>query len=167
MGAGVGLMWHAQFRVATERTLYAMPETQIGFFTDNGASYFFPRIKGGIELGLYLALTGKRVKGKEMIAYGLATHFVPSNKIGQLSNALKSDKIGSNESINEIISRFSTQVDEAQIPNLDSIRKIFRPDALSAIFSRLRSDKSDFSQQTLKTLSKMSPLALHITFELL
>jgi 3-hydroxyisobutyryl-CoA hydrolase len=62
-----------------------MPETQIGLFTGNGASYFFPRIKGGIELGLYLALTGKRVKGKEMIDFELATHFVASKSIQQLS----------------------------------------------------------------------------------
>ena len=59
MGAGVGLIWHSPIRIATDTTVYAMPETQIGFFTDNGGAYFLTRINGGdISLGMYLALTG-------------------------------------------------------------------------------------------------------------
>lgn len=74
---GVGLSVHGKFRVATEKTLFAMPETAIGkhmysiyhtpvyssgckgLFPDVGGSFFLPRLEG--KLGLFLALTGKHV----------------------------------------------------------------------------------------------------------
>lgn len=62
MGGGVGLSCHAPIRIATENTVYAMPETGIGFFTDVGGSYFLPRVKNNLSLGLYLGLTGHRLK---------------------------------------------------------------------------------------------------------
>lgn len=82
MGAGVGMMWHAPVRIATENTVYAMPETQIGFFTDNGCGYCLPRINNNdFALGLFLALTGARVRGKDLVTYGLATHYMSDTKI--------------------------------------------------------------------------------------
>ena len=61
MGGGVGLSVHAPYRVATKKTLFAMPETGIGLIPDVGGSYFLPRLEG--ELGTYLALTGHRLRG--------------------------------------------------------------------------------------------------------
>ena len=75
-GGGVGISCHAPFRIATDNTLYAMPETGIGFFTDVGASYFLPRIKDNISIGMYLGLTGHRLKGRDVLSWGVATHFV-------------------------------------------------------------------------------------------
>ena len=64
-------------RIATDNTVYAMPETAIGFFTDVGGSYFLSRVKNGdTSLGLYLGLTGHRLKGRELVKWGVATHFV-------------------------------------------------------------------------------------------
>lgn len=65
MGGGVGLSVHAPFRIATEKTVFAMPETTIGFFPDVGASFFLPRMDGG--LGLYLALTSEQLKGVNVL----------------------------------------------------------------------------------------------------
>jgi 3-hydroxyisobutyryl-CoA hydrolase len=65
MGGGVGLSVHAPFRVATERSLFAMPETTIGFFPDVGGSFFLPRLDG--EIGTYLALTSERLKGVDTL----------------------------------------------------------------------------------------------------
>jgi 3-hydroxyisobutyryl-CoA hydrolase len=65
MGGGVGLSVHAPFRVATERSLFAMPETTIGFFPDVGGSFFLPRVDG--EIGTYLALTSERLKGVDTL----------------------------------------------------------------------------------------------------
>lgn len=67
MGGGVGVSVHAPIRVATDNTVFAMPETGIGFFTDVGGSYFLPRIRNSIHLGLYLGLTGHRLKAKELV----------------------------------------------------------------------------------------------------
>ena len=65
MGGGVGLSVHAPFRIATERTVFAMPETTIGFFPDVGASFFLPRLDG--KIGTYLALTSERVTGANVL----------------------------------------------------------------------------------------------------
>jgi len=65
MGGGVGLSVHAPFRIATENTVFAMPETTIGFFPDVGASFFLPRMDG--RLGLYLALTSEQLKGVNVL----------------------------------------------------------------------------------------------------
>lgn len=65
MGGGVGLSIHGKYRIATEKTLFAMPETAIGLFPDVGATYFLSRLKG--KLGTYLGLTGHRLKGITLI----------------------------------------------------------------------------------------------------
>jgi len=85
MGGGVGLTWHSPVRIATDHSMFAMPETAIGFFTDVGGSYFLPRIRNGdFSLGLYLGLTGFRVKGRDLVKYGLATHYVPQENMPHL-----------------------------------------------------------------------------------
>ena len=89
MGGGVGISCHAPIRVATELSMYAMPETGIGFFTDVGGSYFLPRIKSNPAIGLYLALTGHRLKAKELCAWGIATHYIPTEQLDGLRGDLK------------------------------------------------------------------------------
>jgi enoyl-CoA hydratase/carnithine racemase len=90
MGGGVGISINAPIRIATDNTVYAMPETGIGFFTDVGGSYFLSRVKDNINLGLYLGLTGHRLKSKDLVKWGIATHYVPQDKI----EALYSDIVG-------------------------------------------------------------------------
>ena len=65
MGGGVGLSVHAPFRIATERTVFAMPECTIGFFPDVGGSFFLPRLDG--QVGTYLGLTSERLKGVNVL----------------------------------------------------------------------------------------------------
>ncbi|KIM33217.1 hypothetical protein M408DRAFT_150871 [Serendipita vermifera MAFF 305830] len=65
VGGGVGLSMHAPFRIATERTLFAMPETDIGYFTDVGATHFLSHLDG--HLGTYLALSSDRVAGRQVL----------------------------------------------------------------------------------------------------
>lgn len=86
MGGGVGLSVHGKYRVATERTMFAMPETAIGLFPDVGGGYFLPRLQG--KLGLYLGLTGFRLKGKDVAKAGIATHFIESKDLEALEKEL-------------------------------------------------------------------------------
>ena len=65
MGGGAGLAVHAPFRVATEKTVFATPETEIGINTDVGCSFFLPRLDG--ETGTYLGLTGSRLVGADVL----------------------------------------------------------------------------------------------------
>ncbi|XP_048834675.1 3-hydroxyisobutyryl-CoA hydrolase, mitochondrial isoform X4 [Brienomyrus brachyistius] len=139
MGGGVGLSVHGCFRVATEKTLFAMPETAIGLFPDVGGGYFLPRLQG--KLGLFLALTGFRLKGRDVQRAGVATHFVESQK-----SSLDRDK------------PFSlTQ-------HLDAINRLFEASSMEGILENLRQDGSTFAQKQAETLSKMSPTSLKITF---
>ena len=88
MGGGVGLSCYAPLRIATEKSVYAMPETGIGFFPDVSGSYFLTRLKGNPSLGLYLGLTGHRLKGKDLVRYGVATHYVKEEFIETLKEEL-------------------------------------------------------------------------------
>jgi 3-hydroxyisobutyryl-CoA hydrolase len=51
-----------------------------GLFPDVGGGYFLSRLGG--KLGIFLALTGFRLKGRDVYKAGVATHFVQSNKVG-------------------------------------------------------------------------------------
>ena len=89
MGGGVGLSLHGAHRVATERAVFAMPEVGIGFFPDVGATYLMPRVPH--RIGIYLALTGLRANGADMVATGLATVFTPSDRLDDLMRALEGE----------------------------------------------------------------------------
>ncbi|KLO19153.1 3-hydroxyisobutyryl-coenzyme A hydrolase [Schizopora paradoxa] len=104
MGGGVGLLAHAQFRIATEKTKFAMPETKIGYCPDVGANYFLPKLDGAI--GTYLALTGASLDGRAVFEHGLATHFVPSSRVPQLLGELASFDEPTPERINSTIEEF-------------------------------------------------------------
>ncbi|XP_029080905.1 3-hydroxyisobutyryl-CoA hydrolase, mitochondrial isoform X2 [Monodon monoceros] len=108
MGGGVGLSVHGQFRVATEKSLFAMPETAIGLFPDVGGGYFLPRLQG--KLGCFLALTGFRLKGRDVYAAGIATHFVDSEKLGMLEEDLLALKSPSKENIAEVLETYHAKV---------------------------------------------------------
>ncbi|EMC97837.1 hypothetical protein BAUCODRAFT_31843 [Baudoinia panamericana UAMH 10762] len=86
MGGGVGLSLHAPFRIATENTVFAMPETTIGFFPDVGGGFFLPRMDG--EVGTYLALTSEQVKGVDVFWAGIATHYLHSSSLPDLEARL-------------------------------------------------------------------------------
>ncbi|MEO0871990.1 MAG: enoyl-CoA hydratase/isomerase family protein, partial [Pseudomonadota bacterium] len=82
MGGGVGISMPAKFRVATENTRLAMPETGIGLFPDVGGGWYLSRLGG--RLGQFLALTGARLDGAEALWTGLATHYVPSDMLDDI-----------------------------------------------------------------------------------
>ncbi|MEQ9449475.1 MAG: enoyl-CoA hydratase/isomerase family protein, partial [Rhodospirillaceae bacterium] len=89
MGGGVGLSEHGSLVVATERMMFAMPETGIGLFPDVGGSYFLPRLDGAT--GMYLALTGRRLKGADCVAWGVADVLVPSESVDAVTAKLSAD----------------------------------------------------------------------------
>lgn len=93
MGGGVGATVHAPVRIATDRTLFAMPETAIGYFPDVGLTYVFARLDGGI--GMYLGLTGERLNGAEVYLIGLATHYVQSHSVEEMTRRISSMPLSS------------------------------------------------------------------------
>uniref|UniRef100_A0A668AGE5 3-hydroxyisobutyryl-CoA hydrolase n=1 Tax=Myripristis murdjan TaxID=586833 RepID=A0A668AGE5_9TELE len=139
MGGGVGLSVHGRFRVATEKTLFAMPETAIGLFPDVGGGYFLPRLEG--KLGLFLALTGFRLKGRDVQRAGVASHFVEAQK-------LTSDLQGNHTVL---------------WPFLPF--RLFSSSSVEGILQNLKADGSPFAKKQAETLSKMSPISLKITYK--
>ncbi|XP_069119775.1 3-hydroxyisobutyryl-CoA hydrolase, mitochondrial-like isoform X2 [Argopecten irradians] len=167
MGGGVGLSVHGDFRVATEKTLFAMPETAIGLFPDVGGGYFLPRLGG--SLGVFMALTGFRLKGRHVQKAGVATHFVQSNKISELEAALIGLDNPSHHDITTVIEDFqskSTDVPDEDFilkPDMDKINRLFSAKTLEGIFQDLKNDGSDWATKQLQTLQKMSPTSMKIT----
>ncbi|XP_020713619.1 3-hydroxyisobutyryl-CoA hydrolase, mitochondrial isoform X1 [Ceratitis capitata] len=162
MGGGVGLSVHGKYRVATERTLFAMPETAIGLFPDVGGSYFLPRLQG--KLGLFLGLTGFRLKGEDLLKAGIATHYCESAKLEDLQNDLLNCKDA--DTVQEILEKYNTPTKKEFVLNevMDKINTCFTADSVEEIFENLKKDGSDWANKTLETLNKVSPLSLKVTF---
>ncbi|KAK6310184.1 hypothetical protein J4Q44_G00200650 [Coregonus suidteri] len=169
MGGGVGLSVHGRFRVATEKTLFAMPETAIGLFPDVGGGYFLPRLQG--QLGLFLALTGFRLKGRDVQRAGVASHFVESQKIAALEKELVDLKTPSIEEVSRVLDSYQKRSSlDAEKPfvleqHIDVIDKLFQSNSVEGIVHNLKTDGSPFAQKQAETLAKMSPTSLKITFK--
>uniref|UniRef100_A0A8D2CKH2 3-hydroxyisobutyryl-CoA hydrolase n=1 Tax=Sciurus vulgaris TaxID=55149 RepID=A0A8D2CKH2_SCIVU len=167
MGGGVGISVHGQFRVATEKSVFAMPETAIGLFPDVGGGYFLPRLQG--KLGYFLALTGFRLKGRDVHRVGIATHFVDSAKMGMLEEDLVALKSPSKEDVAAVLGTYHTQskIDQDKSfileEHMDKINSCFSANTVEQIIENLQQDGSPFALQQLKVINQMSPTSLKIT----
>ncbi|CAN6486338.1 unnamed protein product [Victoria cruziana] len=138
MGGGAGASMHGRFRVVTENTVFAMPETALGLFPDVGASHFLSRLPG--FFGEYVGLTGVRLDGADLLACGLATHFVPSMKIPLLEGALHVADTSDPLVIDTIILQFSERIplkDSSPYHRLNIINKCFCKRSVEEIMSAL------------------------------
>lgn len=183
MGGGVGLSIHAPFRIATENTIFAMPETTIGFFPDVGASFFLPRMEG--SLGTYLALTSEQLKGVDAFYHGVATHYIHSSTLQQLESRLAElqfpDYMPPQERykiINATIEEFSTglpaerpQISGELRKTIDRVFHVDQPDAKAIIKSleKVHADGSPdlkkWAEKTIETIQTRSPISVAVTLE--
>ncbi|XP_010192506.1 PREDICTED: 3-hydroxyisobutyryl-CoA hydrolase, mitochondrial [Mesitornis unicolor] len=167
MGGGVGLSVHGHFRVATEKTLFAMPETSIGLFPDVGGGYFLPRLSG--KIGYLLALTGFRLKGRDVLKAGIATHFVESDKLPALEEDLIALKSPSKENIADLLNSYhmKSKVDQEKEfvldEHMEKINSLFSANTMEEIVKKLKQDGSPFAIKQLETINKMSPTSLKLT----
>jgi enoyl-CoA hydratase/carnithine racemase len=160
MGGGVGLSIHGRFRVATERTVFSMPETGIGFFPDVGTTHALPRLRAGPEVGLYLALTGSRLGPGDCLLTGVATHYVPSARLERVKAELQALQDATPDMVHEVLAGAAADsgrdVKATLEPHLDAIRRCFsRPTAeqiLQALKVR-RPPRASFSPEPLVLLA--------------
>ncbi len=152
MGGGVGISMPAKFRVATENTRFAMPETGIGLFPDVGGGWYLPRLEG--RVGQFLALTGARLDGAECHALGIATHYLPSEKLDEAK-----ERIAQNPSrISGILGDLSVTPPAAKImENIDKVNKHFAFDTFEEILESLENGVSDWAATERDTLGTKSP----------
>uniref|UniRef100_A0A8C0SIA0 3-hydroxyisobutyryl-CoA hydrolase n=1 Tax=Canis lupus familiaris TaxID=9615 RepID=A0A8C0SIA0_CANLF len=168
MGGGVGLSVHGQFRVATEKSLFAMPETAIGLFPDVGGGYFLPRLQG--KLGYFLALTGFRLKGRDVYAAGIATHFVDSEKLDMLEEDLLALKSPSKENIADVLDAYHTKskIDQDKSfileEHMDKINSWFSANTVEQIIENLQQDGSSFALEQLKLFFSIVTIGRTVIF---
>lgn len=158
MGGGVGISEPADVRIATERTTYAMPETGIGLFPDVGGGWFLPRLPG--QTGVWLALTGARLKAADTVALGIHTHFVASEAV----EALKADLLAAPADPKTVADRAAGDAGPSLLaPHREAIDRLFAFDTVEEIVAALAADGSDWAQKQLDILKTKSPQSLKVS----
>lgn len=173
MGGGVGLSVHGKYRIATENTVFAMPECNIGIYPDAGTTHKLLKLPKG--LGMYLGLTGSRLRGKTVKDVGLATHFIRSERIDQLLGRFDTEVIEKDTDVSSILSEFEdTSPAENEIPGLEIISTCFSSESVEKVLERLQIEAGKTSQpdhqvvlEIIETLKQQCPTSLKITFEAL
>ena len=180
MGGGVGLSIHGKYRVATENTLFAMPECKIGLFPDVGGSWWIPRLNklyqendvvGGI--GNYLALTGARLKAEDLLYSGIATHYIKSDRFGELKQALiesTTSDAATNDCVASVLMSFHDLTIDTESAFLSKNRNeideaFLGKQSVEEIVFKLQNMNTPFAKTTLDTLGLMSPTSLKVTLE--
>lgn len=164
MGGGVGLSVHGSHRIATERTVFAMPETGIGLFPDVGGSYFLPRLPG--EIGMYLGLTGARLKAADCLYAGIATHYVPHDRLDDLvADLAQADWRAGRSAATRIVDRFAEHPGPAPLAaERGAIDRCFAQASVEEILAALVGTGTDWARATAATLGAKSPTSLKLTY---
>jgi enoyl-CoA hydratase len=153
MGGGVGISQPARFRVATENTKFAMPETGIGLFPDVGGGWYLSRLEG--RVGQFLALTGSRVAGADCLSLGLATHYVPAEALADAKQRIATEDV---DRIDGILGMLAVTPAPSQIvETLFQINRHFASDRLEDILESLESDETPWAMKELASLRTKSP----------
>jgi 3-hydroxyisobutyryl-CoA hydrolase len=186
MGGGVGLSVHAPFRIATERTVFAMPETTIGFFPDVGGSFFLSRLDG--EIGTYLALTSERVLGVQAFYAGVATHYLDSSVLSSLTTRFSELTFKDCAPLQDRLNLINSTIAEftSSLPSPDSygnskgdirgdlraaVDRCFQYNTIEEILDALKKETEsrrpeaikDWAKKTSETILTRSPTSLKVT----
>ncbi len=163
MGGGVGISVHGAYRVGSEKTLFAMPETAIGFFPDVGGSHFLPKMPQ--NTGMYCAMTGERLKQADCYWSGILTHAVRSQDMAALEEALCEA-----EDAEPVLARYAIDPGPAPLhAKADVVEACFGADSTLQVVDRLRkllgTEHNDFAAAALETIAKRSPLSMEVAFQ--
>lgn len=164
MGGGAGISIHGSHRVGTERIVFAMPETGIGFFPDVGGTYFLSRLPHG--LGFYLGLTGARLNCDDCLHVQLVDYKIRSTNLPLVVRALTETPLTEkpDEAVGHVLHQFHEAAEETILPaHYPFIEKYFVQHTIEAILAMLEKAPGIWYQETLNTLRKKSPTSLKIT----
>ena len=167
MGGGAGVSVNGAYRIATEKTMFAMPETGIGLFPDVGATRFLNLCPG--QIGRYLGLTGVRLGAADALYGGLATHFVPRERVPALKEALAAiawEAGRERAQVEALLDEFAADSGSAPIAaRRGAIDRCFAGGTIEAILAVLAAETEDraWAEETRATLLTKSPTSLRIT----
>jgi len=157
MGGGVGLALPARYRIATENTLFAMPEGAIGLFPDVGAGWYLPRLPG--EIGKFLALTGARLDGAECLWAGLATHYLASESLAEAKQRILADPANADGTLDEL----AVEPPQPRLAgNAERIDRLFAGATLEEIEAALTADPSEWAAKELKAVTGKCPASAKV-----
>lgn len=166
MGGGAGISVHGSHRVVSEKTMYAMPECGIGLFPDVGATLFLNAAPGAV--GMYMGLTGARLKAADLLYTGIATHHVPTDRMSDLADALFAADLGSDAGavIDDVLAGVATDPGPAPIAeHREVIDHAFSADTVEGILERLQAADGYFAIEAADTLDEKCPTSLKTTHE--
>lgn len=164
MGGGVGIALHGAYPIASERFVFAMPETALGFFPDIGASYLLARCPD--NAGVYLGLTGNRLNAADAYALNLVKAVVPSDNMSELVHLVMATDLSQQapQRVEACIRQVATPSYHAPIEALlPDIRSCFQSAEVERILQALAGNANPWCQETLATLKTKSPLSLKVT----
>jgi len=167
MGGGVGLSVHGSHSVASEKFLFAMPETTIGLFPDVGGGYFLTRLPGA--LGTFLALTSHRLKAADALWAGIVDAYVPTARMNDLQAALGAADLSgpdANREVDKVIAKFAEDAGAPTLPTMmQDIDRCFSAESLPEIVAKLKKKGGEWADKQLAALMKLSPISMAITLE--
>lgn len=161
MGGGLGVSVHGRYRVTSSSAIYAMPETGIGFFPDVGGSYFLSHMPG--QTGMYMGLTGARVKAADSLYLKIATHWVPSEYWDALLEGF-----ASGDDPADVLSEMardllpSAPISDRRV----DIDRIFASSSVEDILAMLDQDDDvdDWASETAMLMRGRSPTSLRLAY---
>lgn len=160
MGGGVGISLPCRYRVATERTMFAMPETGIGLFPDVGGGWYLPRLPG--RTGAWLAATGARIDGADCRGIGIATHYVASDRLDDV----KAKILANPDALGAILdAEDETPPPSKLAAQRADIDRLFASDRYEDILGALRAESSDWAEKQLSVLATKSPQTIKLSLK--
>lgn len=164
MGGGMGISIHGSHRIVTERSVLAMPETNIGFFPDVGSSYFLNQCPG--EIGTFLGVLGESIVAEDALYAGLATHRLASQELPQVFQALT--RAYSAVEVDDILQDAAGgQSDCLLQTHRNLIDRCFSYNSIEEIFEALRQESVPITREWLRGSLKKSPTSLKLALALL
>ncbi|KAH9760324.1 3-hydroxyisobutyryl-CoA hydrolase-like protein 2 [Citrus sinensis] len=170
MGCGAGISLQGMYRVVTDKTVFSNPETQMGFHPDAGASFYLSHLPG--YLGEYLALTGEKLNGVEMIACGLATHYTLNGRLPLVEERVGKLITDDPSIIETSLAQYGDLVSldrESVLRKIETIDKCFSHDTIEEIIDALENEAASsydvWCRKAVEKLKEASPLSLKVTLQ--
>lgn len=161
MGGGVGISLHGSHPIASERFVFAMPETSIGFFPDIGSSHLLAQCPD--SLGIYLGLTGNRLNAAEAKNAGLIKGIISSENMPLALEALCKADLSSNaqEKVDSCLQEYLQTPEKVSATHV--IKECFSLDSVELILNALESHEESWAKEVSKVIKQKSPLSLKLT----
>jgi enoyl-CoA hydratase len=158
MGGGFGVAGACALRIASENTVFAMPEVGIGLFPDVGSMYTLTRCPR--RTGYWLALTGETIRAADMMPMGIATHYMRADRFPTCLEQMV--ELGDPS----ILDQFSDKPDSADakiFPHEMEIDAWFGAGSVETILENLDRAGTPLAEHTAKIMRMRSPTSLKLT----